>query len=91
MARTDKPTPDPSHTATPEDVRHVLGDLEDIEIAHILALQPTYRDLTEAAIWARGDGDLAAREAHDLSASALAIASIIIAADQAQIEAVDER
>lgn len=84
MARTGSQTPDPGRAVTADDVRHVLGDLEDVEVAHILALHPTYGELTEAAIYARGDGDFAAREAHDLSAPAIAIASIVIAADQSE-------
>jgi hypothetical protein len=35
---------DPSRFATLEDVRHVLGDVEDIVIAEILSVRPTYRD-----------------------------------------------
>lgn len=91
MPRTDNPPPDSSRIVTADDVRHVLGDLEDIEIAHILALQSTYAELTEAAIWSRGDGDLAAREAHNLSTTALAIANIIVAADQSEIVPEEDR
>lgn len=89
MARTDNHSSEPSRAATVEDVRHVLGELEEIEVAHIMALRPTYGELSEAALWARGDGDLAAREARDLSDAAIAIASIIVAADDA--ESAEER
>lgn len=83
MARTDNYGTDSGRTATADDVRHVVGQLEDLEMAHILSLQPTYRELTDAALWARGDGDLAARESRDLSAAALAVANIIAGADEA--------
>ena len=89
MTRTDNHASEPGRAATTEDVRRVLGQLEDIEVAHIMALHPTYGDLSEAALWARGDGDLAAREAQTLSDAALAIASIIVAADES--EAAEER
>lgn len=69
---------DPSRFATPDDVRHVLGDVEDLVIAEILSVRPTYRDLSEAAIWAHGDSDLAARERGELTAGALAIAEILV-------------
>lgn len=68
---------DPARFATHEDVRHVLGEVEDIVIAEILSVRPTYRDLSEAAIWAHGDSDLAARERGELTAGALAIAEIL--------------
>lgn len=69
---------DPSRFATADDVRHVLGDMEDIVVAKILSVRPTYRDLSEAAIWAHGDSDLAARERGELTAGALAIAEILM-------------
>lgn len=77
---------DPSRPATAEDVRHVLGQTEDVLVMEILAVQPTYQELSEAALWARGDGDLAAREAKHLSAAALAIASILAEADESDSE-----
>lgn len=84
MKRTDSLPADPTRLATAEDVRHVLGAIEDITIAQILAVQPTYQELAEAAIWSRGDGDLAAREAKDLSAAALGIASILVEEDEGE-------
>jgi hypothetical protein len=72
-----KNAPDASRQATSEDVRHVLGDLEDVTVAEILSARPTLGDLTDAAIWARGDGDLIAREHKELSAGALAVAEIL--------------
>jgi hypothetical protein len=88
MNRIDNQSASANRPATAEDIRHVLGQVDDVEVLHILAARPTYRELTEAAIWARGDGDLAARDAHDLSAAALAIASILVAAES---ETQDER
>lgn len=49
-------------------------------------MQPTYQELSEAALWARGDGDLAAREAKQLSPAALAIASILAEAEASDSE-----
>lgn len=69
---------DPARPATPEDVQHVLGELEDVVIAEILSIRPTYRDLSEAAIWAHGDSDLTARERGELTAGALAVAEILV-------------
>lgn len=68
---------DVNRMATADDVRHTLGDIDGVLIAAILSVKPTFRELTDAAIWARGDGDLIAREHHELSAGALAVAEII--------------
>jgi hypothetical protein len=73
--------------ATANDIRHVLGDVEDTVIAKILSTRPTYRDLSEAAIWTHGDSDLAARERGELTAGALAIAEILV---QQEEEVVDD-
>src|SRR5690606_6062950 len=53
---------DASRRATSEDVRRMLGDLEDVTVAEILSSQPTIGEVADAAVWARGDGDLAAHE-----------------------------
>jgi hypothetical protein len=68
--------------ATASDVRRVLGELEDVTVAEILATRPTYRDLEDAAISARGDGDLIAREHRELSGSALIVAEILSRVDE---------
>ena len=72
----------PSRFATFDDVRHVLGEVEDTIIAEILSVRPTYRDLSEAAIWAHGDSDLAVRERGELTAGALAVAEILVRAEE---------
>lgn len=81
--------PDPSRLATANDVRHVLGEVEDVVIAQILSSRPTYRDLSEAAIWARGDSDLAARERGELSAGALVVAEILVRQEEDIVEGPD--
>lgn len=80
---------DTQRYATSDDVRHVLGDVEDTLVAEILAVRPTLGDLTDAAIWARGDGDLIARENRELTAGALTIAEIITRVDEEIIEQPD--
>jgi hypothetical protein len=82
MNRQDTPQADVLRKATSEDVRHVLGDLEDVTVAEILSARPTFADLSDAAIWARGDGDLVAREGKELTGPALAVAEIITRQDE---------
>ncbi|GIK49335.1 MAG: hypothetical protein KJZ75_00795 [Hyphomonadaceae bacterium] len=75
-ARTE-PGKDIYRKATADDVRHIVGDVEDVTLAAILSYAPNLRDLSDAAIWVRGDGDLIAREHRELGANALAIAELL--------------
>ncbi len=73
---------DPQRQAASQDVRRTLGGLDDGLIVEILSLRPTLQDLTDAALWHRGDGDLTARELRDLSAAAAAIVEILTREDE---------
>ncbi len=86
MSGTLRPQTDVYRAATREDVRHMFGDLDDLIVANILAIQPTYRELSDAAIWVRGDGDLIAREHRELSANALAVADLLSREEDAAID-----
>jgi len=75
-------TPPPSSdqhsaTASRDDVRHILGDIDDAKIIDILKLRPTLVDLEEAAIWATGDGDVLAKDGHPLTGVAADIVDIL--------------
>lgn len=86
MTRIENENADSNRLATADDVRHVIGQIEDVTLAQVLSTRPTYRDLVEAALWARGDGDLVARESTELSAAALAIASVLVKVEDAVAE-----
>lgn len=45
-------------TVTREDLKAVLGDLDDDRVLAILALNPTPAELEQATVWAAGDGDI---------------------------------
>ena len=45
-------------SASTEDIRAVLGALNESDLLEIVALQPTLRDLEEAATWLSGDRDI---------------------------------
>jgi hypothetical protein len=77
---------EPHRQATSDDVRLALGELDDPMLAGILAITPSLRDLNDAALWWRGDGDLIAREHREMSARALAVAEILSRADEDLIE-----
>jgi hypothetical protein len=74
--------------ATRDDIRHVLGAIDDSLAVKILSKQPSFADLSDAAIWVRGDGDSVARDQLELSATALAIAEVL--ARDAESEPTDE-
>jgi len=44
--------------ATHDDVRSILGGLDETKIQPILALRPTVADVEEASIWLGGDADV---------------------------------
>ncbi len=44
--------------ATHDDVKSILGDLDETKMLPILALQPTVADIEEASIWLAGDADV---------------------------------
>ncbi len=47
--------------ATFEDVKGVLGDMDDAKMVAILALRPTIVDIEEASMWLSGDRDIFGR------------------------------
>lgn len=77
---------DADRQATVEDIRHTFGDMDDTIIAEILSNRPSFRDMSDAAIWVRGDGDLTAREHKELSAVAIAIAEIMTREEEDVVE-----
>ena len=60
-----------------DDVRRVLGDMDDAKIIQILSLKPSQADLEEAAMWVAGDGDILAKSGHRLGLTASTIVDIV--------------
>ena len=44
--------------ATLDDVKSILGDLDETKMLPILALRPTIAEVEEASIWLGGDADV---------------------------------
>jgi hypothetical protein len=44
--------------AAADDVRRILGQLDDARVLAILALQPTIADVERASLWLSGDSDI---------------------------------
>jgi predicted phosphoribosyltransferase len=62
-----------------QDVRSVVGDVDDTKVTEILTLAPTPEELADAAMWVTGNGDLRAREGHKLQGKTARIVSILTA------------
>jgi len=52
------PTPHAPGVASTTDIRGILGPLNESDLLEIAALQPTIRDVEEAATWLSGDRDI---------------------------------
>lgn len=69
---------DPQHVAISQDeLRRILGDLDEDKIIEILGLRPSIADLEEAAVWATGDGDVLARSGRPLAGIVARIVDIL--------------
>ena len=58
MSQSDPPAHQHGAPATHDDIRDVLGNLDDGKMVAILALRPTIRELEEASLWLSGDMDV---------------------------------
>jgi len=67
-----------SRPATHDDVRSILGSLDETKMLPILALRPTVADVEEASIWLGGDADVFGA-AEPLGATASEVVTILTA------------
>ena len=44
--------------ASADDLKQIIGDLDDAKILEVLALKPTVLDLERASVWLSGDKDI---------------------------------
>lgn len=77
-----------SRRAGREDVKRILGDLDDAKTIEILELNPSLADLEEAAVWATGDGDVLGKSGHALAGTAAAIVEILTADEEEEPPAI---
>lgn len=54
----DSATHSDTPPATADDVRRILGELDDAKLLDILALSATVLDLEQASMWLSGDADI---------------------------------
>jgi len=65
-----------------EELRHILGDVDDAKAAEILALEPTVAELQTAVLWADGKEDIVATQGGSLSGKTAQIYEILIAGEE---------
>ncbi len=83
MSKKAKPAAKPHHAApTADDLRRILGELEDPKVIEILELNPEVADLEEAAMCMAGDHDVLAKSGHHVSATAGKIVEILTADEE---------
>lgn len=44
--------------ASSDEIKHIIGNLDDTKLLPILALRPTILDLEQASVWLSGDKDV---------------------------------
>lgn len=65
----------------PDDVKRILGQLDNEKLVEIVALRPTLRDVEEASLWLAGDADVFGKGA-PLKATAARIVEILTADEE---------
>jgi hypothetical protein len=65
-----------------DELRRILGDIEESRLLAILALRPTIAEVEEAALWNAGSGDLVSRAGHPLTGVAAQIFEILAVDDE---------
>jgi hypothetical protein len=65
-----------------DDLRRILGKIDEAKVIEILSLIPTLAELEQAAIWATGDGDILAKAGRSLAGVAAEIFDILTADEE---------
>ncbi len=66
-----------ARTASAIDIRHILGELDDVKVTEILALKPSLAELEDVAICMAGDNDVLAKSGHHVPATAARIIELL--------------
>lgn len=59
------------------ELMRILGDIDDVKVIEILALNPSLDDVEEAAAWLIGNRDVLARDGRALTSAASAIVELL--------------
>ncbi len=75
-------TPNRGPAAAHDDLRRIVGDIDERKALEILALRPTLAEVEEAAAWAAGDGDILAKSGRPLTGIAAEVFEILTADEE---------
>jgi hypothetical protein len=64
-----------------EELKAIVGDIDDARVMEILALHPTVAELEQAAMWVAGSGDNLAEAGRPLSGIVADIVDILLPAE----------
>ena len=77
-----KPSTPPPSTWQVDQVKSILGDVDNAKLIEILEMQPTLVELELAAIWAAGNGDILAKDGRPLTDRVAAIVEVLTADEE---------
>ena len=72
----------PADVLSPDQLKSILGEVDDAKLIEVLKLQPTLVELEEAAIWATGNGDILAKDGRPMTGTVAAIVEILTAEEE---------
>jgi hypothetical protein len=72
----------PQTAINADQLRSIVGDIEDAKFIEILELRPTLAEVEQAAIWAAGDGDILGKEGRPLTGKIAQIVEILTAEEE---------
>jgi len=72
----------PPDVLSPDQLKSILGEVDDAKLIEVLKLQPTLVELEEAAIWAIGNGDILAKDGRPMTGTVAAIVEILTAEEE---------
>ncbi len=72
----------PPRTIRADELKSIVGDIDEAKVIEILKLNPTVAELEEAAVWAAGDGDVLDKEGRPLTGIAAQIFDILTADEE---------
>ncbi len=68
---------------SPDEVRHLIGEVDDETISEILRIRPSLNELELAMTYVRGEGSMVDRAGHPLAGRVAQLYDILTADEQA--------
>lgn len=72
----------PPRAIRADELKSIVGDIDEAKVIEILKLNPSVAELEEAAVWAAGDGDVLDKQGRPLTGTAALIFDILTADEE---------